>query len=133
MSIVVSYLPSAIGRLAVTEAAKEALLRKSPLTVITVPEAVDIDLLEQQRKAQHAEIAALLDEAGLAHVVWSLQLPTGADIAEVLLDAAEKDDAELIVIGARNRTRVGKMILGSVSQSVLLRSEVPVLVVKPPR
>ncbi|MCW2811511.1 MAG: hypothetical protein JWP61_1969, partial [Friedmanniella sp.] len=38
--------------------------------------------------------------------------------------------AELLVIGARRRSPVGKFLLGSVTQTLILQSEVPVLVVK---
>jgi nucleotide-binding universal stress UspA family protein len=41
-------------------------------------------------------------------------------------------DAELLVIGARRRTPVGKLFMGSVTQSIILHADVPVLVVKAP-
>lgn len=40
---------------------------------------------------------------------------------------ASEQDAEMIVIGIRNRSRVGKLILGSTAQEVLLGSPCPVL------
>ena len=42
----------------------------------------------------------------------------------------ERVGADLLVIGARRRSPVGKAFLGSVTQEVLLDSAVPVLVVK---
>ncbi len=41
-------------------------------------------------------------------------------------------DTELLVIGARRRSPVGKLFLGSVTQSIILHADVPVLVVKAP-
>ena len=52
------------------------------------------------------------------------------DTAGAILDAVERAGAELLVIGARRRSPVGKAFLGSVTQDVLLDSPVPVLVVK---
>jgi hypothetical protein len=53
------------------------------------------------------------------------------DDAEELLKAMETDDAELLVVGIRHRRPVGKLLLGSVSQLVLLECPKPVLAVKP--
>ena len=55
------------------------------------------------------------------------------DPAEVLVELAEETNAELIVIGVRRRTPVGKLLLGSQAQKVLLDAECPVLAVKAPR
>jgi nucleotide-binding universal stress UspA family protein len=41
-------------------------------------------------------------------------------------------DAELLVVGARRRSRVGKLLMGSVTQSIILDADIPVLVVKAP-
>jgi nucleotide-binding universal stress UspA family protein len=44
--------------------------------------------------------------------------------------AADRTDAEFIVIGLRRRSPVGKLLLGSNAQRVLLDASCPVLAVK---
>ena len=50
--------------------------------------------------------------------------------AEDLIVVAEETDASLIIIGLRRRTPVGKLILGSNAQRVLLDAPCDVLAVK---
>lgn len=50
------------------------------------------------------------------------------DPAEQILEAAAAVDADLIAISGRNRSPAGKVLFGSVTQSVLLSAERPVLV-----
>jgi nucleotide-binding universal stress UspA family protein len=54
----------------------------------------------------------------------------GLEPAEDLISIAEEVEAELIVIGLRRRTPVGKLILGSNAQRILLDASCPVLAVK---
>ena len=50
--------------------------------------------------------------------------------AEEILSAAADTDAELIVIGLRRRSPIGKLFLGSSSQQVILDAACPVVAVK---
>ncbi|UYQ77794.1 universal stress protein [Glutamicibacter sp. JL.03c] len=50
--------------------------------------------------------------------------------AEELIDLGNELDAQMIVIGVRSRSRVGKMLMGSDAQAVILGASVPVLSVK---
>jgi len=54
----------------------------------------------------------------------------GKDPVSDVLDIAEELDADIIVIGIRRRSPVGKLVLGSNSQSILLEAPIPVLAVK---
>ena len=56
----------------------------------------------------------------------------GEDAVDVLLDAMTAQDAELLVIGIRHRTPVGKLLMGSTAQRLLLNCPKPILAVKPP-
>jgi nucleotide-binding universal stress UspA family protein len=52
------------------------------------------------------------------------------DQAEVVLGTISERKASRLVIGMKRRTPVGKALIGSLSQQLLLRSPVPVLAVK---
>jgi nucleotide-binding universal stress UspA family protein len=129
-SIVVGYVPKAEGRAALRRAADEARLRNLRLVVINSHrggrEFDREDAIESE--TQLDEVRNELDKAGVEHEVR--QLVRGLDPAEDLISVAEELDAELIVIGLRRRSPVGKLILGSNAQRVLLDAACPVLAVK---
>ncbi len=130
MSVVVAHQASAIGQVALREAAKEASLRGAPLAVIHVAEGVDLDVVEAHKAGVGDQITTVLAEIGLDDLEWTLQVTTGEDVGEAVLDVVGALDAELLVIGARRRSPVGKLFLGSVTQNIILHADVPVLVVK---
>lgn len=50
--------------------------------------------------------------------------------ADEILRAAKKAKVDLIVMGSRGRRGIGSLLLGSVAQTVLSASEIPVMVVR---
>jgi len=129
-TIVVGYVPKPEGRAALRRGVEEARLRNSRLVVVNSHrggrEFDRDDALESE--AQLEEVRSQLDNAGVGHEVR--QLVRGMDPAEDLIAVAEEVGAEFIVIGLRRRSPVGKLILGSNAQRVLLDSPCPVLAVK---
>ena len=63
--------------------------------------------------------------AGAEGVEVKVRRDVVADIADAVLDAAEGEHAGLVVVGIRQRTPVGKMLLGSVAQRVILEARLP--------
>ena len=129
-SIVVGYVPKAEGRAALRRAVKEAELRDARLVVVNSHrggrEFDDDDAVESE--AQLEEVRDQLKDTGVEHEVR--HLVRGMDPAEDLIAVAEDVAADFIVIGLRRRTPVGKLILGSNAQRVLLDAPCPVLAVK---
>jgi nucleotide-binding universal stress UspA family protein len=70
------------------------------------------------------EATELLEEHGIEVRVTE----SSGDPADQILDAAENEDADLIVISGRKRSPTGKALFGSVTQSVILNAERPVMV-----
>jgi len=130
VAIVVGYVPTKEGRAALRRAADESLLRKSKLIVINSQRGGrDYDGAEAERfETELNRIQGELDEVGIEHEVR--QLVRGNEPAEDLIAVAEEESADFIVIGLRRRTPVGKLILGSNAQRILLDASCPVLAVK---
>ncbi len=115
--IVVGYSSKAEGRAALQRALSEARLRGSELVVVhTSP---DVEL---------ADLRAELASSGVPHQIR--EAADALDPAEELIGAAEASGADFIVIGLRRRSPVGKLLLGSNAQRVLLDAACPVLAVK---
>ena len=105
-------------------------MRRTKLIVINSNRGgKDFDATEALRfEAELTAIQAHLDEVGVEHEVR--QLVRGNEPAEDLIEVAEEVKADFIVIGLRRRTPVGKLILGSNAQRILLDASCPVLAVK---
>lgn len=116
LRIVVGYSSRPEGRAALTRALAEARLRTAGLIVLHGPDD-DLD-----------ELSAELDAASAPYELraWA----EGGDPADDLIELAEETGAAFIVIGLRRRSPVGKLLLGSNSQRVLLEASCPVLAVK---
>ena len=110
--IVVGYSAKPEGRAALAPGARRGALRGSRLIVVhTSPDA---------------EVAELTTELAAAGVPYEVAGAGDAlDPAEELIAAADGRGAEFIVIGLRRRSPVGKLLLGSNAQRVLLDAALP--------
>ena len=59
------------------------------------------------------------------------KIVTGAfSVVESIVEVADKENADIIVIGSRGRSQFKKLLLGSVTNGVVTHAKCPVLVVK---
>ena len=116
--IVVGYSLKPEGRAALARGLDEARARGAE--VVVVHTVVDGEV---------ADLRAELDASGVPYEVK--EAADALDPAEDLITTAEARAAEFIVIGLRKRSPVGKLLLGSNSQRILLEATCPVLAVKP--
>lgn len=131
MSIVVGYIPTAEGEAALARAIEETLRHQDRLVVVNSSRG---EALVDNRFVQPEQAATLESRLRQAGIAYELVQPLrGHDAAEEVLTAAEEHQADLIVIGLRKRTPVGKMIMGSTAQRILLQSTCSVLAVKAPQ
>jgi nucleotide-binding universal stress UspA family protein len=115
--IVVGYSSKPEGRAALKRGLAEAELRQAELVVVHT--SLDVEV---------ADLRAELVESGVPFEVK--EAADALDPAEELISTAESRDAEFIIIGLRRRSPVGKLLLGSNAQRVLLDAACPVLAVK---
>jgi nucleotide-binding universal stress UspA family protein len=126
--IVVAWSPDDYGRAALTHAVAEARMRGQGVVVVNASRG---DALVDDRFASDEDlhdVRARLDEAGLP---YDVRQSVGPDVGDQVLAVAAEVDAALIVLGLRRRTPVGKLIMGSAAQRILLGARCPVLAVKP--
>ena len=130
-TIVVGFIRSPEGEAAVEAAVEEARRRAGRLVVVHSSKGDrDAETVVADRDALEA-LERRLAGAGMEVVVRDFA--RGKDPAEDLADVADTEQAALIVIGLRRRSPVGKLLLGSNAQQILLTAECPVLAVKAAR
>jgi|SRR3954451_9940710 nucleotide-binding universal stress UspA family protein len=129
-TIVVGYVPKPEGDAALDRAIDEAKLRGGKLVVVNSHRGGREYDPEDARHddEQMVAVRTRLEQAGVDFDLR--QLVRGFEPAEDLISVAEANDAELIVIGLRRRSPVGKLILGSNAQRILLDAHCAVLAVK---
>ncbi|WP_197374679.1 universal stress protein [Mycolicibacterium baixiangningiae] len=126
--IIVGYTADRFGAAAVEHGIAEAKRRDTGLLVVNSTAG---DSYVDAGFAQAGDVSGLEELLADCGVPFEVQQPVGVYAADALLTAMERDDADLLVIGLRHRSPVGKLLLGSVSQRVLLECPKPVLAVKP--
>jgi nucleotide-binding universal stress UspA family protein len=128
MTVVIGYIPNAYGEAALDAGIEEARRRGTGILVVNASKG---DSLADPKYVGESDWADLGDRLGELDIPHDVRQSIGADVADELLDAVREIDAEVVVIGIRHRTAVGKMLMGSVAQRVLLEAPCPVLAVKP--
>lgn len=132
MTVAVAYSRTPEGSAAVAAAADMADRLGEDLAVLSVvPDDPEGPEGETGDRGARDEVERMLAGATLT---WELHLvAAGHDVPQALLDLVGEVGASLLVVGSKRRSPVGKLLLGSVVQRVILDSNVPVLTVKPPR
>lgn len=130
MTILVAYVPRPEGQAALDKGMEIARRRQERLVVVNaspgggpekdtrkLADAVDVERVE-----------TLLAESGLD--AEFRQFVRGKSALAEIEELVEQLGVSLVVIGLRKRTPMGKLILGSVAQDILLGVACPVLAVK---
>ncbi|NMR19669.1 universal stress protein [Cellulomonas fimi] len=127
MSIIVGYTDKPEGQAALRHAITEAGAHGDDLVIVNIgsgahPEDTMV------RSSDLEKVGADLTQQGVKHTIR--QLVRGKEPAEELVGLAEELGASMIVIGLRRRSPVGKLLLGSNAQQILLDANCPVVAVK---
>lgn len=128
MTVLVGYVPSPEGEAALRAGVDEARTRGETLLVMNTSRGdayVDRGFAQQKDLDQ---VRRDLTELGVDFDIR--QVVGGRDAAEEIVELARSSEISLVVIGLRHRSAVGKLLLGSSAQRILLDSPCPVLAVK---
>jgi len=136
MSVVVGFVPTREGRAALAAGLAEAARRRARVVVVDNRRADPDDPDPRSSSARaleelRPEVEQALGTGDGAPPYELRTLTPGAEPSADLLSVAVAESADVVVIGLRRRTPVGKLILGSGAQRILFDAPCPVLAVKP--
>lgn len=127
MTVVLAHSPAPSADAAFRSALEQARMRGTDLVVLNVSST---DALADPKHAADATLEGYLTEASTLGVAARVERVLAPDAAEAVLAAAERHAAELLVVGIRHRSPVGKLLMGSTAQRILLAASCDVLAVK---
>ena len=128
MVILVAYVPRPEGQAALDKGIELAKQRGAALIVVnatpggTAEDPSRADVLDVER------VEKLLAETGLQ--AEFKQFVRGKNAVEEITDLVDSTQVDMLVIGLRRRSPVGKLLLGSMAQEILMGVSCPVLAVK---
>jgi nucleotide-binding universal stress UspA family protein len=101
----------------------------SPVLYESLP-AIEAELTGRIEEAEEAAKARIRDISKARGIVFDDVLVRKGSAAKAICEAADKENADLIVIGQTGISGAGPSVIGSVTNQVLRSSAVPVLVTK---
>lgn len=128
MSVLTGYIPTPVGEAALVAAIDEARRRDTTLVVLNASASEGTGDHNYASDATATALRHQLTATGLSYRL--LRSSSTLEPSEEIVTLATELRADLIVIGLRKRTPVGKLLMGSTAQRVLLDAPCPVLAVK---
>ena len=105
-----------------------------PITASTSRTEPLMDRMNDNESKNEAHASALLGQfekrAKAAKVEFSAHHVTAYLVDDAIVEEAEKLSCDLIVIVTHGRTKLGKFIFGSHTRNVIVKSKLPVLVLR---
>lgn len=126
-AILIAYIPGEIGEAALDAGLNAARSRSCRAVLVNAPRAgrtVDRKMIDDKAKAE------LVDRARSGNVELQVVQPIDDDPVAAIEDLADSGAFSLLVIGLRRRSSIGKFIMGSTAQRLLLDVDIPVLSIK---
>jgi len=128
VTILVAYVPRPEGQIALDKGLEIAKRRQERLVVVNASPGGSQEDASKADVQDVERVEALLADSGLD--AEFKQFVRGKSAVTEIEEMVESLHVSLLIIGLRKRTAVGKLILGSVAQDLLLSVSCPVLAVK---
>lgn len=128
MTILLAYAPRPEGQAALDKALQLAKQNNERLVVVNASPGGHKEDPSMAFAWDIERIAAQIEEAGVDGEVK--QFVRGNAVLAEIEDLVQALDVSMLVIGLRRRNPVGKLIMGSVAQDILMSVPCPVLAVK---
>jgi nucleotide-binding universal stress UspA family protein len=128
MTILVAYSADDYGRAALDYGVSEAVREGERIVVVNVTRG---DALVDARFAGSSDVATVEGRLEALPIEAEFRQAMDSDVAGEILDVASAVDPRLLVVGVRRRTPMGKLIMGSIAQRLILDAPCPVVAVKP--
>ena len=129
MTVLVGFVPTPEGEAAFAAGLEEARRRGEDALLLNSPRGGAPVSADVAAPEVVADLTARAAGAGVALRV--VQDARRGELADEVLRVAGDVGASVIVIGLRRRSPVGKLLMGSSAQRILLEADRPVLAVKP--
>lgn len=110
-------------------AEKHAVAFKASVVLVTTIAAGSRESSEMEKKAKEVFDVEMANFERAKIKCETVILHHGISEEEELLDFAKKNAIDQIILGARKRSKLGKFLIGSVAQHLILGSVCPVLTV----
>jgi nucleotide-binding universal stress UspA family protein len=128
MTILVAYAPRPEGQAALDKGIEIAKRRNEHLLVVNASPGGNAEDASKADAQDVERVEQLLADSGVsAEFKQFVRGKSAVDEIEALVDSLP---VSLLVIGLRQRSKVGKLIMGSVAQDILMSVPCPVLAVK---
>lgn len=128
MTILVAYVPRAEGQVALNKGIELAKSLNERLLVVNTSPGGGQENTTFADVQDYERVEAILAKSGVdAELKQFVRGKTAVDEISELIDTKR---ISMLIIGLRRRSAVGKLIMGSVAQDLLLTASCPVLAVK---
>lgn len=131
MKMMVCYKTLDVSKNLIQEAQKHAQKWQASLDIVTCltrEDPVKHSKLKQMEDQFQAEINTLFDGIDIPHGMQFLV--STLEPGEQLLRFAERKNIDLLFLGIKKKSKVGKLLFGSTTQHVILNAACPVVVTK---
>ena len=130
MKFIVCYDDTNLAGEVVKEAQKHARVWNASLEIVKAiqrEEPIKYARILEMETSLQTEVGGLLEDADIP---YSVQLNIDdVPVGEKILHIAQQKGADLIFIGIKKHSKVGKLIFGSTAQHIILQAPCPVVTV----